>query len=250
MPGMPRPPTAGARAILCSMDPEHVAHEALVKSLTSPDALAAYKTPLDSYRVGLVPHLFGTLLVGTGTLLYGKKPSYLKFRAIEVIARVPYHSWSSALFTLMTLFYRDERAALELSHDERFARFAADNETMHVVVISKIARAHTRAGFIRYTLVPMLFAFLYFWFSYFLYLINPRWSLELNYLFEDHAFAQYSEFIETYEERLHQEPVTSDFLSWYGREARTEYEFFLSVRNDEIIHRNESIRAVTAHASS
>lgn len=218
--------------------------ETLNQALNDPQALKAYKEPLDGYRVSLVPRFLGLSLVWCGNLVYGREPSYLKFRAVEVIARVPYHSWASSAFTLLTLFYSNERKAMRLSNVAKYARLAQDNETMHVVVISQLAKGEEKAGLIRHTLIPMLFAFFYFWWSYVLYLVNPRYSYELNYMFENHAFEQYSRFLETRGEELKKKPVRSDFLDWYGRHPRTQYEFFLSIRNDEIIHRNTSIHEI------
>ncbi|MHB1118035.1 MAG: alternative oxidase [Minisyncoccota bacterium] len=218
--------------------------EALIEQLNDEAHLREYKKPLDNYETGLLPHILGTFLVWCGNTVYGHKPSYLKFRAVEVIARVPYQSWSSAAFTLLTMFYSDEKRALKLSTISKFARLAADNETMHVIVISQLARTEQKAGIIRHTLVPMFFAFFYFWASYFLYMIKPRWSLELNYLFEQHAFDQYSRFLKMHSEKLHKKPIISDFLAWYGRHPRSQYEFFQSVRNDEIVHRNRSIHEI------
>ena len=122
------------------MPDAHAEYEKLITSLNDAETLRVYKTPHDAYRPGLLPRIFGGFLIWCGNTLYGHKPSYAKFRAIEVIARVPYHSWSSAVFTLLTLFYADEKRALALSAISRFANFAASNETMHVVVISALAR--------------------------------------------------------------------------------------------------------------
>ncbi|MGB3922044.1 MAG: alternative oxidase [Minisyncoccia bacterium] len=219
--------------------------EALNLELNNPEQLEAYKKPFDSYRPGFLPQILGGFLVNCGNLFYGFKPSYLKFRAVEVIARVPYHSWSSVAYTLLTMFYSDEKRALRLSNVTRYARLAQDNETMHVIVITQLAKKEKRAGFLRHTFVPMLFAFFYFWTSYLLYLFSPRASLELNYLFEQHAFEQYSKFLETRGEELKKKPVESEFLRWYGRNPRNQYEFFLSVRNDELIHRNQSVREIS-----
>lgn len=229
------------------MTDEKIEHEALIKSLNDGAALLAYKAPLDSYQPSLLPRMLGGLLVWCGNLVYGKKPSYRKFRAVEVIARVPYHSWTSAAFTLLTLCYSDESRALRLSRISRFTRFAADNETMHVVVVSALAREESRPNIILYTIIPVLFAFFYFWLSYLLYLVNPRWSLETNYLFEQHAFEQYDRFIKENEVALKAKPIESAFLTWYGRHPRSEYEFFRSVRNDEIVHRNRSIHEIALH---
>jgi hypothetical protein len=228
------------------MQTEHDEAEKLNEALNDDATLEAYKAPLDNYKPGLFPRFLGGVLVFCGNTIYGK-PSYLKFRAVEVIARVPYHSWASAAFTLLTIFYSNEKRALKLSNITHFAEFASDNETMHVVVISDLARKEQHAGFIRHTLIPVFFAFFYFWLSYLIYLINPRWSLETNYLFEQHAFDQYSLFLKDNEEMLKSKPIESEFLTWYGRHPRNQYEFFRSVRNDEIVHRNRSIHEISMY---
>lgn len=71
-------------------------------------------------------------------------------------------------------------------------------------------------------------------------MFDRKVAFELNYLFEDHAFHQYSEFIEKHEHELKERHLSSRFLEFYGRTAHTEYEFFESVRIDELIHRNSS----------
>ncbi len=218
--------------------------ETLNTQLNDPEVLRAYKEPLDGYKPSLVPLLLGKSLVWCGNTVYGKEPSYLKFRAVEVIARVPYHSWASSAYTLLTLFYSNETKAMRLSNVAKYARLAQDNETMHVVVISQLAKKEERAGLVRHTIIPMIFAFFYFWASYWLFLIDPRYSYELNYLFESHAFEQYSIFLDKRGEELRKKPIQSAFLEWYGRYPRNQYEFFLSVRNDEIIHRNTSIHEI------
>ncbi len=219
-------------------------YEALIESLNDEEKLCEYKKPFDGYKTSLAPRLLGNFLVFCGNTVYGNAPSYLKFRAVEVIARVPYHSWASASFTLLTMFYGDEKRAIKLSTIAKFARFSSDNETMHVIVVSQLSQKEQKAGVILHTLIPMFFAFFYFWMSYFLYLLNPRYSLELNYLFEQHAFDSYSEFLEMYGEELRKKPMASDFLLWYGRHPKTQFEFFRSVRNDEIVHRNRSIQEI------
>lgn len=217
------------------------ATETLNETLNDPEVLSAYKKTRDGYKVHWLPAVLGSVLVGAGNMVYGKNPSYLKFRAVEVIARVPYHSWESAAFTLLTLFYMNEARAMKLSKVAWLARSASDNETMHVVVISALAQKEQKMNGFIHTFIPMVFAFFYFWASYWLYLLNPKYSFELNYLFEQHAFEQYSEFLEANEEVLKSKRMASDYLAWYGREAKTQYDFFRSIRNDEIIHRNRSI---------
>ena len=227
------------------MTDEHTNHEHLVEALNDETTLSAYKATCAAYHPHLIPRLLAGLFIWCGNIVYGRDPSYQKFRAIEVIARVPYHSWSSAAFTLLTLFYKDEERALRLSSNVRFAEFASENETMHVVVMSQLAQAHQVAGFFRYTLIPALFSFVYFWESYLLYLVNARWALEIKYIFETHAFDQYAQFLTTNDNELRRCPITSDYLMWYGRRPHSEYEFFRSVRNDELVHRGRSIEEIT-----
>lgn len=224
----------------------HVELEALNASLNDDAVREKYKKSCDGYRASLLPRLFGGMLIGCGNLLYGASPSYLKFRAIEIIARVPYHSWTSAAYTLLTLFYMNEPKALALSKTTRYAGLAQENETMHVVVITALAKEEHAAGFIRHTAIPVMFAFFYFWTAYWMHLINPTWSYELNYLFEDHAYEQYGTFLKMHEKDLRRKSAESAFLSWYGRPAENQYAFFRSVQNDELIHRNMSCEAIAA----
>jgi len=222
-------------------------HEALVKELNDPALRAEYARAYDHYQVGFVPRILGWFLILLGTITYGRAPRYEKFKAIEIIARIPYQSWEVATYTLLTLFYKDEAKAIHLTHTSAFSRFAQDNETMHVVVISQLVRKHCRQGFIRHIFIPLLFAFFYFWTIYILYLFSKKAVLELNYVFENHAYHQYEEFLARKGDHLRKNPILSDFLTFYGRHPRSEYEFFESVRNDELIHRNRTIRELEAH---
>jgi hypothetical protein len=52
------------------------------------------------------------------------------------------------------------------------------------------------------------------------------------------------EFLKKYETALKQKPVVSEFLAWYGRTPANQYEFFESVRDDELVHRNHSFEAI------
>ena len=228
------------------MNEDTQSHEDLVRQLIDPELRADYARPYDNYWPGIIPTLFGWFLVFTGTLMYGRKPSYGKFKAIEVIARIPYQSWEVAAYTMLSAFHGNEKHAMRLTRTTAFSRAAQDNETMHVVVISHLARSHGGIGFFRHTLAPLLFALVYFWVIYILYMISHRTSLEMNYVFEKHAYAQYQEFLDTHGEELKKRTCSSEFLDFYGRKVMNEYEFFETVRNDELIHRNRSIREIEA----
>ena len=228
------------------MQEEPKDHEDLVRQLNDPLLRAEYARPYDHYHVGLTARVLGKLFIYSGNLLYGRTPSYAKFKAIEVIARIPYQSWESASYTLLSAFYWDEAKAMRLTRTGAFSRMAQDNETMHVVVVAGIVRRLRAGGVIRHTIVPLMFSFLYFWIIYLLYMLHPKAALELNFMFECHAHEQYQEFLDRESERLKSTPVISEFLAFYGREARSEYELFESIRNDELIHRNRTIRELEA----
>lgn len=224
------------------MNEEYREHEELNKKLCDPELRAEYARAYDDYQPTRIARIMGAIFVKSGNLLYGERPSYQKFKAIEVIARIPYQSWEVASYTLLTWFYSNEQRAIKLAKTSAFSRQAQDNETLHVVVISQIVRRLKCETFFKHTLIPLIFAFFYFLATYILYLFSRRASLELNYLFESHAYAQYQEFLDTHEARLRITPISSDFLNFYGRHVKSEWEFFESVRNDELIHRNRSIR--------
>lgn len=224
------------------MRESHSAHEALVQALNDDATRNEYAAPYDNYKPMLVPRILGWILVTAGNTVYGHRPSYGKFKAVEVIARIPYQSWEVAAYTILTGFYGDEARAIKLAKTSSFSRQAQDNETMHVVVITQITKKLKCTGFFRHTLIPLLFAFFYFWTIWLLYMVSRRAALELNYLFESHAYDQYSKFLHLHEARLKDTPIVSDFLTFYGRSCRSEYELFQSIRNDELIHRNRSIR--------
>lgn len=232
------------------MEPaSYEAHEALVKQLNDPTLRAEYARAYDGYRPGWIARALGGLLIGTGNVVYGKAPCYAKFKAIEVIARMPYQSWEVATYTLLTALYANEERAVALTHTSRFSREAQDNETMHVIVLAQIVKRLNCQNWPRHVLVPLVFSFFYFCVLFVLYMVHRRAALELNFVFEDHAYREYQEFLVRDGERLRDTPVFSDFLHLYGRNFRTEYELFESIRNDELVHRNRTIRELQGHAT-
>ncbi len=219
-------------------------HELLAEKLCDEDSFRAYKEECDNCKVSFTSRVLGNILVSLGTLFYGKKPSYQKFKAIEVIARIPYQSWEVASYVFLSAFHGNEKKAIELAKTSAFSRMAQDNETMHVVVISHIVQKEHGANFFMHTLIPVLFSLFYFWAVFILYFFSPRRALELNYLFEDHAFREYDLFLKQQGDKLKKKPVSSEYLDFYGRHVRNEYELFLSIRNDELVHRNSSMHHI------
>jgi len=220
-------------------------HEELVAKLKDPEFRKGYEGSCNEYKVGFVPKVLGGILVLAGNTVYGQKPSYAKFKAVEVIARIPYQSWEWVSYMFLTAMYGNEQKAINLTHTSRFSRVAQDNETMHVVVMTQICKREKLGGFFRHYFIPLLFSFFYYIVSAILYMVHRKSALELNYVFESHAYEQYSEFVEECGEELKKRHVESKFLEFYGRECENELELFCSIRDDELIHRNESIRRIS-----
>lgn len=215
-------------------------HETLLKELQDGDKLKAYKEKYDGLKTGFLPRFFAFVLFGFIDVLYGKKPSLVKFKVIEVVARVPYQTWEFANYLATTNFYNNEKRAVQYACLADFGKFAQDNETMHVVVISKICKDEKRGNWFMHTFIPIIMAYVYMVISTILYALDRKHSYELNYLFEDHAYHQYDIFLKEHKDNLLERGVQSEFLGYYGREVENQYDLFVSIKNDEIIHRNES----------
>ncbi len=193
-------------------------------------------------RVAIVPRFLAWMLFFIGDLCYGSAPSYKKFRAIEMIARIPYQTWEMYAYMVQTAYFSNETRAIALAEHSAFSRLAQDNETMHVVVISQLFQeAGERKGKLHTVWIPLFLSVSYFFACSVLHILNKRWTYELNFLFETHAFLHYGEFLVQNEGALKSKSVHSNFLSFYGRHVENQYEFFSLVRNDELLHRNHSI---------
>lgn len=214
-------------------------HERFVKSLEDTKEHEKHKKQYDNYPVSGLSKFFGNILINTLNLIYGARPSYQKFKAIELVARIPYQSWEMVSYWLMTFFFTSEEKSIKYSKASDFGKIGQDNETMHVVVASQICKQEGKGNIFWHTFIPVIMSHVYFVFSYVLFVVNPRFSYELNYLFEQHAYEQYDEFIQNPE--LKKKKLKSQYLEYYGRKCKTQYDFFLSVRNDELAHRNNSI---------
>ena len=222
-------------------------HENLLQQFKDKKELIKYKEAYDGMKTSFVPRLLAKILFGMVDVIYGKKPSIKKFKVIEVVARVPYQTWEFANYLFTTNFYMNEEKAIRFASRSDFGKFAQDNETMHVVVISQIAKKECKQFWLLHTLLPIILAYIYFLISTLLYFISSRYSYELNYLFENHAYNQYDWFIKDHTQKLKEKRLQSKFLSFYGRAIDNQLDFFESVKNDEIIHRNRSAVEITKY---
>jgi ubiquinol oxidase len=129
-------------------------------------------------------------------LVYGRAGSLRKFRALEVLARVPYHAWERAAY----------RAAGRLSHRTNLAssvhrcilqsRAQQDNEQWHLFALDEVIQARgERLRRFRDRVLPRLLAGIYHPFTWLVLLASPAYSYRLNAAFEDHAEHEYMAFV-------------------------------------------------------
>jgi ubiquinol oxidase len=219
-------------------------HESQAISLLDPATRQALEAKYAGYRPGLLPRILARHLVFLGNLFYGRQPSLRKFYAVEIIARIPYASWELLSYIAQTAVFSNEQRAIKLGKHSRFSRVAHDNETMHVIVLRSMLTAK-ECGALRGTLLPLAISAGYFLACALLHTIRPRWAYELNALFEDHAYAQYGDFLVAHEAELKNQPLKSRFLEFYGRTVVSRWEFFCLVRNDELLHKVHSLDLIT-----
>lgn len=179
-------------------------------------------------------------------LCYGRAPSLKKFYVIEIIARIPYQSWELWSYIIQTLAFAEEQRAIKLGELAHFSRVAQDNETMHVVALGLILG---RRSNIFLSIPAFILSFFYFQACFVLHAIHKSWAYELNYLFENHAFQAYQEFLQLHDTELKTQPLASAYLTWYGRDVSTVYDFLALVRNDELLHRHSSISLLKQNLS-
>lgn len=215
-------------------------HEQLLVQFNDREKLEVYKKKYDNLEISFIPRIFSKILFTSLSIFYGKDFNLQKFKVLEVIARVPYQTWEFVNYLITTNFYMNEEKAIEAASRADEGKFAQDNETMHVVVISQICKQEKKGNWLMHTFAPIIVAYIYFLISTLLYIVNKKYSYELNYLFEDHAYHGYEGFIKKNREVLVTKPLVSRFLDYYNRHPKNQLEFFESVKNDEIIHRNES----------
>lgn len=197
---------------------------------------------IKDFKPGKLAILVSRVLFAVTDAIYGKAATYAKFYVIEVVARIPYQSWELWSYIVQTLFFADEQYVIKLAKQTEFSRLAQDNETMHVIVIGAILHKHRG---ILSDLFAFGLSFSYFLVCFTLYLISPRHAYELNVLFEEHAYNTYNGFLIAKAEELKTKSLHSVFLDWYGRHVTTEYEFIELVRNDELLHRNQTLEQIS-----
>lgn len=175
----------------------------------------------------------------TMDLLYGRKRTLSKFKVLEIVARVPYQAWENVAYVAITHTYADPRLARRIIDRVRESRIQQDNEQWHLLILEELrGKKGVQEGFIRYWLIPQILAFIYYNISWLLYVIQPKFSYQLNVDFEDHAEHEYMRFVAE-NPSFESEPFESIFAEDYGQFASLA-DLFRQIGYDERVHKLES----------
>jgi Alternative oxidase len=188
------------------------------------------------------------LLFGFIHLVYGRAGNLRKFRALELLARVPYHAWERAAY----------RAAGRLSHRTALAstvhrrimqsRAQQDNEQWHLFVLDEVIQARgERLRWFRDRVLPRLLAGVYHPLIWLVLLVSPAYSYRLNAAFEDHAEHEYMAFVA---QHPHLDRVR--FASHLGDvfdHVDTLADLLRQIGHDERVHKLESLREAALAAA-
>jgi ubiquinol oxidase len=180
------------------------------------------------------------LLFFVTDLVYGRQGSVLKFKVLEVVARVPYQAWERAAYAALTRAHRKARLARRIFDRVVETRAQQDNEQWHRLIMEELAQRQGLAQpFARFRLLPQLMAIGYYHLSWMLYVLWPAASYRLNAVFEDHAEHGYMLFVAEHPELEH-EPYGGMFEREYGRYASLA-DLFRQIGHDERVHKEESL---------
>ena len=192
------------------------------------------KTPRRKYS------LLAKLLFITMDIFYGRKATLKKFKVLEIIARMPYQAWENVSYVAITHTFRKREFTRRIFDRVKESRIQQDNEQWHLLIIEEqLQEEGVHQGFIRFWLIPQIIAFVYYFVSWLLYVINPKLSYTLNADFEDHAEHEYMNFVRDNPE-LAKKPFKSMFEKDYGKFASLA-DLYRQIGYDERLHKEESI---------
>jgi Alternative oxidase len=180
------------------------------------------------------------LLFFVTDMIYGKRGSVLKFKVLEIVARVPYQAWERAAYAALTRAHRKTRLARRVFGRVVQTRAQQDNEQWHLLIMEELAQRQGLAQpFLRFRLLPQLMAIGYYHLSWLLYVLWPAASYRLNAAFEDHAEHEYMLYVAEHPELEHQ-PYGGMFEREYGGFASLA-DLFRQIGHDERVHKEESL---------
>lgn len=198
----------------------------------------------------LPANLILRFFIKTMDILYGKERTLLKFKVLEILARYPYMAWERGCYRKITLLSTQKRASSDQRIEKTcqtidWARAAYDNEQYHLFLIEELMekKGFPQDGFMGFWM-PRLLAFGYNILSFLLYLIQPRWSYDMNAKFESHAEHEYMKMVAE-NPQWEEEFIESKY---FGEDAyppqKTVADLFRQIGLDERKHMLDSLQAI------
>jgi hypothetical protein len=219
--------------------------------LSRQDLRAAQRDTLNEPRprYGFVSRL----LFGFVNVVYGRGGSLLKFRVLELLARIPYQTWERAAYRAITKASRRTGMARRIYRAMVESRAQQDNEQWHLFVLDElIERRNLRVGWFRHRMLPRMLAGLYHPMCWVLFVVNPATSYRLNASFEDHAEHEYMHYVAEHPE-FDNELFRSELHDVFGHVA-TIADTLRQIGHDERVHKLDSLleaeRAIVDSATS
>lgn len=182
--------------------------------------------------------VFARALFATMDLVYGKQRSLEKFKVIEIVARVPYQSWEVVSYIAITHMYPDRKFAQEMFERVKLGREAQDNEQYHLLILEELVRQKP-TSWVKLRLIPQLLAIPYYYVTWTMTALMPRWAFALNADFEDHAEHEYMSFVAE-NPQFDSTPVQSEFGGDYG-EFDSLGDLLRNIGLDERRHKEDSL---------
>jgi len=172
--------------------------------------------------------------------IYGEARTLSKFKVLELVARVPYQSWEQVAYIAITHTYERPDFARRILDRVTESRRQQDNEQWHLLILEeRISWAGIGEGWLQFTVLPQILAFLYYQLSWLLYVARPAWSYLLNADFEDHAEHEYAILVTEHPE-WEDEPFESAFAADYAT-LDSVADLFRQISYDEQVHKQESL---------
>ncbi len=186
---------------------------------------------------------FSKLLFASFDLVYGKKRTILKFKVLEIVARMPYQAWERVAYIAMTHTYMVPAFCRRIFDFVEESRRQQDNELWHLLLLEEMRQKKgIRENFFFYKVAPQIAAFLYYHATCLLYIIKPSFGYQLNAEFEDHAEHEYMEFVKE-NPSFENEHFESGFKKDYG-DYKTVADVLRRIGLDERVHKEECLARV------
>jgi demethoxyubiquinone hydroxylase (CLK1/Coq7/Cat5 family) len=187
--------------------------------------------------------ILAKILFFTMDLFYGKKSTLSKFKVLEIVARVPYQAWEQVAYIAITHKFRGSKFSRRIFDFVKSAREQQDNEQWHLFILEEeLQKNNIKENYFLYRIVPQILAFFYYHISWFLYVIKPKLSYELNAHFEDHAEHEYMNYVKDNPE-LEKKEFNSIFEKDYGS-FKSFADLLRQIGVDERHHKNESLSKI------